>query len=617
MGSIFEELRTLKEYKYDLGKKELEYIYISESMPVNEQLDLADYLIEEIKDIYDKNILYPKFHLEDILLIYYMNPLINKINILIMENVLNEVWVREFTENLIYKSETPWHVKLGLILSSRYLSEEKLPELFDVFSRSGEYIFYLMNTIRNLKGYNNYLVELSKKSKGTIKVFAITNIEYFSPKIVSYMIEEGYKDEIYEELLINYIFTTINLERYLENIDKKRLDNLSYLICSYLRKNEFSIIKSKYNLIGNYLSLVNSIGDNFENLNSIFLIREGIAQDETLECDIEELEKELNNLLEDEKWIDVFKKGIKDKEGLSEDVIALADFYDYQLEYKDLFLYLERDHKDFNIYCYLIEEGRREDKLKLLNYFTNHFCIDKICRGAQDIDDKELSKENIISIIFSLLIKSLKDIYPYGKEIALKALNGEINKIRAEAINYLSRYKDELNEQQLEEIKVAYNSEPNEEVKFKMKTLLFSCEEGKKEYIDINNKSINEHISDVYLLTTDVVGCQYRYRRSLEDELENSKIFYLQIEENNSYDNRAIKVAGESGFVIGYISRSDNYILSNLLKGKKYLYGKIEKYNLENNSIKTRIYLSYKDVIESINDTISMLHGSNTGGFLN
>ena len=156
-----------------------------------------------------KVILNLTLELEKVPLIYYINSISNKLNLLVKEDIVEEKWLIELTNYLIYKGERPWEVKLGLILAKDYLEKEKLLEVVQTFTKSGEYIFYLMNTIRNLRGYNSYLFDLAKNSKGVIKVFAITNMEMIKDEMIIYLLEEGYRDDEYEEFLINYIFTVI------------------------------------------------------------------------------------------------------------------------------------------------------------------------------------------------------------------------------------------------------------------------------------------------------------------------------------------------------------------------------------------------------------------------
>ena len=73
---------------------------------------------------------------------------------------------------------------------------------------------------------------------------------------------------------------------------------------------------------------------------------------------------------------------------------------------------------------------------------------------------------------------------------------------------------------------------------------------------------MEEHIEDVYLITTEVCGISYRHRGLLEEELEKSSIFYLDRDVNNEYNDNAIKIAGESGFVIGYVPKQYSMILN-------------------------------------------------------
>ncbi|MGO0807447.1 HIRAN domain-containing protein, partial [Clostridioides difficile] len=41
--------------------------------------------------------------------------------------------------------------------------------------------------------------------------------------------------------------------------------------------------------------------------------------------------------------------------------------------------------------------------------------------------------------------------------------------------------------------------------------------------------------------------------------MEKSKIYYLTREKDNLYDEKAIKIVGETGYVIGYVPRKENY----------------------------------------------------------
>ena len=214
-------------------------------------------------------------------------------------------------------------------------------------------------------------------------------------------------------------------------------------------------------------------------------------------------------------------------------------------------------------------------------------------------------------------MNSCRHFYPEGKNIALKGIFANMNQIRDESIRTLRRYKSKLSEKEINIIKEAYKKEVNEKLKKRFEKLIYSDDKGKVEFINIDKLRIEEHIEDVYLVTTEISGVQFRQKEYLDAEIEDSRIFYLQREENNPYDDKAIKVAGEKGYVIGYISRENNLILNNMLLGHKYLYGKLEEYDLDSNHIKIKVYQSYKDVVEAINNTLTMISSSKNGGYIN
>ena len=86
-------------------------------------------------------------------------------------------------------------------------------------------------------------------------------------------------------------------------------------------------------------------------------------------------------------------------------------------------------------------------------------------------------------------------------------------------------------------------------------------------------------------------------------------MLYLKREPSNAYDSNAIEIITTEGYVIGYVPKENNLIFKNLMDKGKYLYGKIKEISDDYNEINIEIYLSYKDVIEEITSTLSLLSG--------
>lgn len=611
MGNIFKQLQEVKGYDGYKESFEMNYLCIYENIPLREQVELANNLVDGILNVYksESNEIYLLENNNSKPLICYFEVFIKKINTLVKEMMIDEKWLYKLTKELIYKSKKAEYVKLGLILSEKYLEKENIREVVDTFSKSGEYVFYLSNTIKKLEFYNTYLFNLSKKATGSIKVFAIVNMEILDFKINSYLIEEGYKDTKYERLLMNYIISIIDLSEYLErrDLDREKIDNLAHLICNYLLSVDFKYIGNKVQLVNQFLPIVVNYGTTFESLYSIFLIAINVLKDETVECDKVEFEKEMNAVLLSEKWKNIYFKALRNASGKTEDMIKMSEIYAMNLSFDDLLPYLDRDIRDFEVYWHISKKGSADSRLKLLNFFEKTFNIDDLIGKMEDIEKDRLTQEYYDDMLFFIVIKGSNSLYPEGKSISLKGIFGNINEVRKESINILKRYREKLSLGELKIVKEAYEKEKNLRLKDELRRLLYESNNLKKEFINIEKIKVDEHGKDIYLTSVAVAGSKFRNRECLEKELEKSKIYYLNREKDNLYDENAIKIVGETGYVIGYVPRKDNYILSNLIDGGKLLYCRVTEYNLYEDYIYANVYLSYKDVIETVENSLKMV----------
>lgn len=611
MGSIFKQLQEVEGYDGYKESFEMNYLCIYENIPLREQVELANNLVDGILSMYksESNEIYLLENNNFKPLICYFEIFIKKINTLVKEMMIDKKWLCKLTKELIYKSEKAEYVKLGLVLSEKYLEVENIREVVDTFSKSGEYVFYLSNTIKKLEFYNTYLFNLSKKATGSIKVFAIVNMEILDSKINSYLIEEGYKDTKYERLLINYIVSIIDLYEYLErrDLDREKINNLAHLICNYLLSVEFKYIGNKVILVNQFLPIVVTYGTTFKSLYSIFLIAINVLKDENIECDKVEFEKEMNAVLLSKKWKDIYFEALKNANGKTEDMIKMSEIYAVNLSFDDLLPYLDRDIRDFEVYWYISKKGETSSKLKLLNFFEKKFNLDDLTGKMEDIEKDRLTQEYYDDMLFFIVIKGSNSLYPQGKNISLKGIFGNINEVRKESINILKRYREKLSLEELKIVKEAYEKERNIRLKDELRRLLYESNNLKKEFVNIEKIKVDEHGKDIYLTSVAVAGSRFRNRECLEKELEKSKIYYLNREKDNLYDENAIKIVGETGYVIGYVPRKDNYILSNLIDGGKLLYCRVTEYNLYEDYIYANVYLSYKDVIETVENSLKMV----------
>lgn len=610
MDVIYDELNKKKEYDFYSGRREIEVLYSSENLNINEQVELCDYLLSMLMKMHESKIISPEFHLKDDILIECRDTLIRKIKVLMEENLLDKVWMESFTDFLLFKSNEKWMVKLGIILSQFYEDFNKIKNVIDVFSKSGEYIFYLDNAIKMMDGYNDYLFCLGKRSKGSIKLFALTNIDNYKDDYVRFIVEEGYKDEYYKNIYIKFILTKIDLLNYLNNnINESKLDNLSYVVSVYLKENNISSSSINYKFIKEFLTILKVKGNSFYCLYCMYLIKESV-----LDTAEDRFKADIDKFLKNKNWFYIFKESVLKAKGESEAIIDLADYYGYQLTFEDFIPYLERNKRDMSIYFYIVQDGNKRDKIQMIKFFYNKFNIKNYIGNPVD---KEEVDDNSDDIIFALVINASKNMPKEAKTIAMLGMFGNSNEVRMQAVRILRRYRDDINKKDWSIIKSCYDEEPNKDIKLLLDKLLFRDENNKKEVIEIKNKICEEHIEDVYLVTCNVCGTAYRHRGLLENEIEKSKIFYLERDTANEFNNSAIKIAGESGFVIGYVPEELCVILNNMIIGNKYLYAKIEDYDFDRDYIKVNIYESYEDVVDAINNTLQMITENQNGSYIN
>lgn len=608
MSSIYGKLKRSNEYDGESGKEEVGYLYFYPEIPMRIKISLADDLVESIIDISKSEEKDAFLSINDFPLITYSDILISKVNTLVKEEVISENWIKDFTSELIFNGEDEKAVQLGLVLSEKYLEKDELLDVVSVFSKSGQYIFYLKNSIFEMNKYNSFLLDLAKKSSGTIKVFAITNIEPINIDIISYLIEESYKGEREIAFLINYIMLTVDISEYMmsEELSSEQVNNLGYIIQYCIRSRGFRSIDVREEIVNNYIPLAIERGSDIYCLYSMLLIQNEIKKDNDFKLNRGNIQDSIEKELSKAKWEEVFKNSIKDSDTSVICIIELAKYYNYKLSFDELLPFIVKNSRDVNLYEYVTVIGSAEERIRLFEFFSGEFDIDYLTSKAQDLASEDLDTSYIDDILFLFIVKALRKIHKEGRALALKALNARINDTRWQAISILERYRD-FSKKEISLIKAAIKTEPNTALRNRLESLIIGDMEFKREFINTNDIKVVPFVDDIYLMSTNIAGSSFRNQSYLQDELEESRRYYLALEENNPYDKNAVKVVGESGYVIGYIPKNENNVLSNLLKGGKYIYAVLEEYNLNEAYIRIKVYLSLKDVLDYCENTIELI----------
>lgn len=618
---IYSKLKEQSYFNYKKGEFELRHLYKEINLTIAEQQKLAEDTTLMIIDVYKKGGGYEDIIVNEVNLIDYGVALIMKVNAVVKSGVVPTAWIKTLTENLIYKSNNPSQVKLGLLLSEKYLSGNKLKDVVETFSKNGEFIFYLFRSIRNLNKYGEYLFRLYKTSKGTIKFFALTSIDFYEDNQIEYLLGGGYEDEFHEELIIEFLLTVCDLSTYLQRTksDKKLLNKLSKLIYKHLRYTHLSSSLIKEFILNEFIQVVMKQGTGYYSLMVMLLISQEMAVEEP-QREIKEKYMPMAHYLKEDKWKKVFLRELKGRRATTLDIIEMANFYDYILSQKELIALYEKHKLDYYLFWYVNNKANEDIRKIFLNNFLQIADFEELLGSNEELEISNKKVEKKQERILIEVLRGCKKVFPEVKDLALKVIKAKALKVRTEAATCLFIHRKKLSKEELNLIEKCVVTEVDYHLKVILNSILSKENQYKIEFInkrELKNYKITRHVKDIYLMSTYVSGYMYRDQDLLIEELRNSRLYYLKIEHNNIYDNKTIKIIGESGYVIGYIPKKDNEILSNLITKNLYVYCVVREYSLEEDHISLDVFISYKNVLDEVSDLWKVLTANNNSNYKN
>jgi len=311
-------------------------------------------------------------------------------------------------------------------------------------------------------------------------------------------------------------------------------------------------------------------------------------------------------------WHEIIASEVSNIDVESSVLISCAEKTNYKLKKKEFELMLKRDRSNPLLYKYAFAIGNQSIKKCAFDFGLKKLPLDEILSGQEELKIENLAYENIAQICFFIIIKyaQYEDFQEKYKELNLKALKAPLIETRIQAGNNLQIFREEFDSLDKEIINDAISTEMVGSIRRALNSLLIKTENKEKKYIEVSdNMHIDEHVKDIYLCNIEVAGTSYVDMSEVHNKLLEGNMLYLKRENNNVYDSDAIIIITPEGYVIGYVPKENNFILKNLIDKGKYLYGKIKEISDDYSNINIEIYLSYKDVIEEITGTLSLLSG--------
>ncbi|WP_026887302.1 HIRAN domain-containing protein [Clostridium beijerinckii] len=528
---------------------------------------------------------------------------------------------------LLKESSYSEDVKLGILLSPIF-SIKNLKDILNVFSIHNEYIFYTINVYEYIGNCNNTIFEISKKSKGYGKIFCIMNLTPTTYEIKKWMIEEGSNNSVGITELLSYTMLSLDLLSYLENtkFSEDEIEIFARSFSTLLSDYSLDDIKNSTKVCNNLLEIIDDIGGGIYSLYAVVSILysiEAIIIDEyknkggssscKLNNDYKEIVDKCKKACKKDLWHNVIANEVSNIEVESSVLISCADKTKYKFRKSEFELIIKRDYTNALLYKYAFSIGNKSIKKCAFKLGLKKLPMTEILSGQDELKIENLLYEDIAQICFFIIIKysQYEDFKDEYKEINLRALKSPLIETRIQAAENLQRFKEEFDSLDKEAINDAISTEIVSDVRRALNSLLIKSSSKKnKKYVEVDeNMHIDAHVKDVYLTSVNIAGTNYFDMSEIYNKLLEDDMVYLKRDFDNEYDKNAIEVITIEGFVMGYVPKDNNLILKNLIDKGKYLYGKIEEISEDYSVIKIQIYLSYKDVIEEITSTLSLLSG--------
>lgn len=584
---------------------------------------LVEYLCNYVNGI-DKS--------KDIILGYItLNPIINYYEEILKHiNALKEYdketfgKLEEYTLDAVLKSKESEEVKLGILMFSCF-SIKNAKNILMVFSIHNDYLFYVLESYKKYKNFNNFVFKLAKNSKAYGKAFCVRELEPATNEIKKWLIEEGSECETASHELLAYSMLSFDIAQYLsENeFDEKSIENLSRTFSIFLSDYSLDEIQNYNEVCKNLIYLIDKSGKGIYSLYAIVAIIyviESIIIEEYNRGPHETDDKNGKNF----RFIldscrEVCKKGFW-KEVIADEIncieteisvlISCIEKTGYKITINEFATMLNREPFNALMYKYAFSFGNLEIRKYAFEYFFNNFNKTELLSGQDQLHVNDAKYEELQHVCYFIIIKysrqeEFKEQY---KSINIEALRSPFIETRIQAVNNLSKFKDNFTSSEKEEIQDCIGSEVLIDIKNRLAYLIDdSNEKVEVKRIDVKDSVIEPHVKDIYIVTTNIKDT-YKFDASpIYNKLIKEEMIYLILDKDNPYSENAIQTVTTDGYVIGYIPEEYSVILSNLLKNGKFLYAAVEDFSKDYKNITISVYLSYRDVIDEITTTLSLL----------
>ena len=611
----------------EAGKNDCEELYLNDPLEAEVKNQLATELIEMFFENNDR-----QYVDDDIINYLNSNPLVRyyfafeeKLNVYIKEGLISKNNIFSAAQNYLLDSDDVEGIKFALSLL-RYCANEEAEEILKAFSNHNEFIFYCIEGLKEYDKCNSIIFEIAKASRGYGKIMAITNLEYINEEIKKWVIEAEADNEMLETVLVamtynnDYYIEYFFVDEYTEekyNLLTKKLKELYTLKGFFIEHITIDIVYGYWNYYRKFGKNFNSLYVMCELL-SLFLkedkddvqLMEVISMSSDDKIKIEEMK----NIIMSDNNDGVIKRALSDESSDVDEIVDIALAINVCLQYGDFEERLWKDSSQVSIYNYIMTECDKESKEKLIEFAKVYLDIDRVTGGAEPLDEENLDYRYIVDSCLYLIVSYMDELKDKYIDINIKALSARYTPTRRAALNNLRGINYEYLNNYIHILEGCYKREVNKELKQSIIRFLDGFNSKKKrQYENIGDVRVSPYTKDAFLTITKVEDMDKFDLTIVENKIRSGALVYLKRDKDNAEAENAIMVLTEKGYLLGYVSKENNYILKNLMDWGKILYGQIKKVDEDYKSMEIKVYLSYVDVMREVKDTFNMVTDQSMG----
>ena len=611
----------------EAGKNDCEELYLNDPLEAEVKNQLATKLIEMFFGNNDR-----QYVDDDIINYLNSNPLVRyyfafeeKLNVYIKEGLISKNNIFSAAQNYLLDSDDVEGIKFALSLL-RYCANKEAEEILKAFSNHNEFIFYCIEGLKEYDKCNSIIFEIAKASRGYGKIMAITNLEYINEKIKKWVIEAEADNEMLETVLVAM---TYNNDYYIEYFFGDEYTEENYnLLTKKLKElytlKGFFIEHITIDIVYGYWNYYRKFGKNF---NSLYVMCELLSlflkEDEddvqlmeviSMSSDDKIKIEEMKNIIMSDNNEGVIKRALSDESIDVDEIVGIALAVNVCLQYGDFEERLWKDSSQVSIYNYIMTECDKESKEKLIEFAKVYLDIDRVTGGAEPLDEENLDYRYIVDSCLYLIVSYMDELKDKYIDINIKALSARYTPTRRAALNNLRGINYEYLNNYIHIIEGCYKREVNKELKQSIIRFLDGLNSKKKrQYENIGDVRVSPYTKDAFLTITKVEDMDKFDLTIVENKIRSGALVYLKRDKDNAEAENAIMVLTEKGYLLGYVSKENNYILKNLMDWGKTLYGQIKKVDEDYKSMEIKVYLSYVDVMREVKDTFNMVTDQSMG----